>query len=289
MCDIGYQNAHELMDGFKASYDSLDSYVESLTRAIETPCPSHEKIGVKVDGEYRQLNANILQIENEYYSSVRPKQVPEFNEKPTLALKRRGVRYIELRSLDINPYAPLGITAEQCRFLEVLMLFCLLQESPQIDAHGSLEVDFNLNATCYRGREPGLVLQRNYRSITLTRWAGELCDAMAGCAEALDGDTGDNAYARALQAARETVHDPDNAPSARVLADMREHGEGYYHFTRRLSEQHRDYFLRLACDPGTMQKIEASVEQSVRDQQRLEAGDTRSFDEFLEDYFSQHL
>ena len=289
MCDIGYQNAHELKDGFKATYDSLDSYVESLTHAIATPCPSHEKIGVKVDGEYRQLNANILQIENEYYSSVRPKQVPKFNEKPTLALQRRGVRYVELRSLDINPYDPLGISVDQCRFLEVMMTFCLLHDSPVISDQECLEIDFNLNAVCYRGREPGLALQRNYRSITLNQWAGELCAAMNGFAELLDAGSGNGLYGQALQAARETVSDPDRTPSARVLADMREHGEGYFHFAKRMSEQHRNYFKQLERNEETLQRIEASVEKSVQDQQRIEASDTLSLDEFLEDYFSQHL
>jgi len=289
MCDIGYQNAHELKDGFKATYDGLDSYVESLARAIETPCPSHEKIGIKVDGEYRQLNANILQIENEYYSSVRPKQVPGPNEKPTLALKRRGVRYVELRSLDINPYHPLGVSVEQCRFLEVMMAFCLLQESPVITDQERLEIDFNLNAVCYRGRETGLTLQRNNRSITLAQWAGELCDAMSGHAGLLDDNSGAAAYGKALQAARDAVNDPDRTPSARVLADMRAHGEGYFHFARRMSEQHRDYFSRLEPDADSLQRIEAAVAASVQDQQRAEAADTLSFDDFLEEYFSQHL
>ncbi|MDH3901049.1 MAG: glutamate--cysteine ligase [Gammaproteobacteria bacterium] len=289
MCDIGYQNAHELKDGFKATYDSLDSYAESLTRAIETPCPSHEKIGVKVNGEYRQLNANILQIENEYYSSVRPKQVPEFNEKPTLALQRRGVRYVELRSLDINPYEPSGISVEQCRFLEAMMAFCLLHDSPAISDRERLEIDFNLNAVCYRGREPGLALQRNNRSITLEQWAGELCAAMTGFAELLDAGSGDDLYGQALLAARDTVSDPERTPSARVLADMRAHDEGYFHFAKRMSEQHRDYFKQLEHNAKTLQKIEASVEKSMQDQRHIEAADTLSFDEFLEDYFSQRL
>jgi glutamate--cysteine ligase len=289
LCDIGYQNAHELKDGFKATYDSLDSYAESLTRAIETPCPSHEKIGVKVDGKYRQLNANILQIENEYYSSIRPKQVPDFNEKPTLALQRRGVRYVELRSLDINPYDPLGIGVDQCHFLEAMMTFCLLHDSPVISDRERLEIDFNLNAVCYRGREPGLVLQRNNRSITLTQWATELCDAMTGFAGLLDAGSGEDRYGRTLQAARDTVDDPDRTPSARVLADMRVHGEGYFHFAKRMSEQHRDYFRQLERNAKTLQKIEASVEKSMQDQWRIEAADTLSFDEFLEDYFSQRL
>ncbi|HIP52933.1 MAG TPA: glutamate--cysteine ligase, partial [Chromatiales bacterium] len=125
MGDIGYQNSREQTTGMKANYDSLDAYVRSLTWAIETPCPEYEAIGVVVDGRYEQLNANILQIENEYYSTVRPKQVLEDNEKPSLALKRRGVRYVELRSLDVNAFHPLGMDESQVHFLKAFMLFCL--------------------------------------------------------------------------------------------------------------------------------------------------------------------
>jgi glutamate--cysteine ligase len=160
MCDIGYQNKHEYNGGFKASYDNLDVYVETLTRAIETPAPAMKNRG-KGRRRIPQLNPNILQIENEYYSSVRPKQVPEFLEKPTHALKRRGVRYIELRSMDINVYNPLGISAEQCRFAETLMALCLFRDSPVIGARESGEIDHNLDAVCYRGREPGLKLLRD--------------------------------------------------------------------------------------------------------------------------------
>ena len=115
--DIGYQNNKEELAGIKACYDSLDAYIESMQCAINTPYPGYEKIGVKVNGEYQQLNANILQIENEYYSSVRPKQIVQGNEKPSTALKKRGIQYVELRSLDVNVFDPHGINSEQLHFL----------------------------------------------------------------------------------------------------------------------------------------------------------------------------
>jgi glutamate--cysteine ligase len=289
MCDIGYQNRHEYNDGFKASYDNLDVYVDTLTRAIETPCPSHEKIGVKVDGQYRQLNPNILQIENEYYSSVRPKQVPEFMEKPALALKRRGVRYIELRSMDINVYDPLGISVEQCRFAETLMTWCLFQDSPVISGRESGEIDQNLDAVCYRGRDPGLQLWRHGRPAALKQWAGEICQAMMDFAAVLDSGGSDTSYQDAVRAQQEAIADPQRTPSARILADMREHGEGYFDFARRMSQQHREHFRALPPVPERFRELEATSARSISDQQALEAADTLSFDEFLQDYFAQAL
>jgi len=287
ICDIGYQNSHEAEAGFKATYDSLEAYTESLLRAIETPCPTYQEFGVKVAGEYRQLNANILQIENEYYSSVRPKQIPVDNEKPALALRRRGVRYVELRSLDINVFDPQGISTGQCRFLETLMAYCLFENSPHINAQGRSEIDHNLDAVGYRGRQPGLQLQRDGTSVSLQQWAGEICDAMQPFAAALDAGASDGPYSRALQAQVEAVRDPERTPSARILAAMCEHEEGFYQFNQRMSLQHQRYFLDLPLDPAQAQAFDASASRSLDKQRAIEAADRITFDEFLQNYFAQ--
>jgi glutamate--cysteine ligase len=289
MCDIGYQNSQEGEVGFKACYDSLPAYIESLTRAIETPCPRYEEIGLKVDGKYRQLNANILQIENEYYSSVRPKQVPEFNEKPTHALQRRGVRYVELRSLDIDMFHPLGISESRCQFLETLMAFCLFQDSPGISDSERREIDYNLDAVCYRGRKPGLELQRNGRPVSLSSWAGELLDVMQGFAEALDARQQGDAHGDALREQQAAVREPDLTPSALIVAGMRRHNEGHFHFAQRMSRQHQEYFMNLPPDPEGFAMIDDAVEKSIAAQHAMEAADNQTFDEFLTDYFAQSL
>ena len=289
MCDIGYQNSQEDEVGFKACYDNLPAYIESLTRAIETPCARYEEIGLKVDGKYRQLNANILQIENEYYSSVRPKQVPEFNEKPTHALHRRGVRYVELRSLDIDMFHPLGIDESICRFLETLMAFCLFQDSPGISESERREIDYNLDAVCYRGRKPGLELQRNGKPVSLCGWAGELLDVMQGFAGALDARQPGHAHGDALRVQQAAVRDPDLTPSARILAGMRSHNEGHFHFAQRMSRRHQEYFMNLPPDPEGFAMIDDAVEKSIAARHAIEAADNQSFDEFLADYFAQGL
>jgi len=289
MCDIGYQNAHEEEAGFKATYDSLEAYTDSLLWATRTPCPRYTPIGVKVGGEYRQLNANILQIENEYYSSIRPKQVPEGNEKPALALKRRGVRYVELRSLDINIFDPQGISTVQCRFLEALMALALFQDSPVISRDERREIDNNLSAVCYRGREPGLELRRNGRPVRLQQWAGELCSALTGFAELLDAAVTGTPYRDALQEQVGSVNDPDRTPSARVLAGMRENNEGYFDYARHMSLQHQHYFLSLPHNDARFRDFRALAERSLAEQQAVEAADRLSFDEFLQEYFAQTL
>jgi len=287
MCDIGYQNSLENEVGFKASYDSLDSYVASLSCAIETPSARFAEIGIKIDGSYRQLNANMLQIENEYYSSVRPKQVPEFNEKPTLALQRRGVRYVELRSLDINIFDPQGISETQCHFIETFMHFCLLHDSPVISQQERSEIDYNLDAVAYRGREPGLQLQHHGDTIALQQWAGELCAAMELFADSLDRNETGNPYRQALQQQQAAVADPDKTLSAQVLAGMREHNEGYFHYAQRMSKQHQQYFLEMKHDASQFEAFSRTVRESLDQQHAMEANENESFDDFLKNYFAQ--
>lgn len=288
MGDIGYQNNKENEIGVKACYDSVAEYVDALTYAIETSYPGYERIGVKVDGEYRQLNSNILQIENEYYSTVRPKQLLEGNEKPSLALKRRGVRYFELRSLDVNAFHPLGIDLPQLHFLEVLSLFCLLHDSPKISPWERAEIDNNEMLAAHRGREPGLLLKRNGEQLSLQVWARELLTAMVPLAEAMDASVEGSPYAEALAAQAAAVEDPDLTPSARMLALMRENGEGFHQVASRMSQSHQHYFRHLPQATERMAFFEAAASESLAAQARIEAADELSFDEFLARYLAQH-
>lgn len=289
MGGIGYQNRHEEGMGVKANYDSLADYVAALRRAIQTPAPLWEEIGVKVDGEYRQLNANILQIENEYYSSVRPKQLLQGLEKPVNALSRRGIAYIELRSLDLNPFHPLGINEKTLDFLQLFIRLAFLLESPPIGLAGRREIDRNLNLVAHRGREPGLKLLRNGDEVSLQDWAFEILDAMAPLCDVMgEGRGGKSLYYRQLLAEqRAKVMDASVTPSAQVLEDMRQNGEGFYEFSRRQSQQHARFLQQQSLAPDIEQELDRLAHASLAEQRAMEEGDTQGFDEFLSAYEAQ--
>jgi glutamate--cysteine ligase len=172
MSDIGYKSKNQA--ALKIDYNSLSGYVSSLSKAIETPYPEYEKIGFFVNGEYRQLNSNILQIENEFYSTIRPKQIINSGEKPTLALKNRGVRYIEMRSLDLDLFNPIGIDEAKARFTEALLLTCLLKDSAAISDQDHRINNANQLAVANFGRKPGLELDNGNQTILLQDWATEI-------------------------------------------------------------------------------------------------------------------
>ena len=73
--------------------------------ALTQAYPAYEAIGVQgPDGEYRQLATSLLQIENEFYGTIRPKRVTFPGERPLHALRERGVEYVEVRLMDLDPF-----------------------------------------------------------------------------------------------------------------------------------------------------------------------------------------
>ncbi len=283
MGDIGYTNRKEADTGIKANYNSLTEYVDSLRCAISTESPEWARLGVKVDGEYRQLNANILQIENEYYSSVRPKQPLERFEKPTDALDARGVAYVELRSVDVNAQQPLGVDESQLRFLEAFCLTALLLPSGPLSEAAMADIDANLLAVAHHGREPGLILQCERGPMPLQALARELLTRMGPVAAMLDQDLPGDPYRRSLSEQWGKVEQPSLTPSARMLEDMMAREEGFYRYARRLSQQHREAF-RSNCPLPREAELTALARQSLAEQAMLEASDCYDFDGFLRRY-----
>lgn len=283
MSDIGYRNKNQA--GLSVSVNSLEEYVRDLSRAIGTPYPPYEKIGVKVDGEYRQLNANILQIENEYYSFIRPKRIARSGERPTKALQRAGVEYVEVRALDVSAFDPVGVNQNKLRFLEAFLALCLLRESAPIAQGEQAGLDANHLLVARRGREPNLMLKRGGRDFPMRDWARELLDAMQGLCELLDHGEAARPYTTALEQQRAKVDDVERTPSARLLAEMRQSGESFFQLAQRMSKLHKDYFLGLyPPNERRLADFAAAAKESHQAQARIEAADRLDFDTYLARY-----
>ncbi|HSC48546.1 MAG TPA: glutamate--cysteine ligase [Gammaproteobacteria bacterium] len=285
LSDIGYKNKNQARIG--VTYDGLEDYVTTLNHAITTPVAEYERIGVKVDGEWRQLNANILQIENEFYGSIRPKQPIQSGERATLALKRRGVMYLEVRALDVNAYDPVGTSEPTLRFIEALLLRCLLTDSPALPPDESRDIGENHLQVARYGRDPALKLRRADREVGLRDWAHEVLESMTGICELLDGGDPRRPYSLSLAAQRAAVDDAERTPSAAVLRDMRESGESFFRFAQRLSAAHRRTLLDTPIAADVETRFSALAKDSLEKQAAIEAADRLSFEDYLRRYFSQ--
>ena len=285
MSDLGYSNRSQ--SRIDISLNSLDDYIRDLRRAINTPEPAYEKIGVIVDGRYRQLSANQLQIENEYYSSIRPKRVARSGERPTAALRRGGIEYVEVRSLDISVDDPAGINQNTMRFMEALLVYCLLEDSPAFDDDTLRETGRNQTQTARSGRDPDFRLLRNGREAKLGEWALEVLDKVANIASCIDAAEGGDSYTRSVGLMRELVEEPSRTPSARLLAGLHESGDSFFEYAIGVARGHRDYFASIAPMTGArQQEFAREAARSIERQQEIESTDTLSFEQYLANYYA---
>jgi glutamate--cysteine ligase len=282
---LGYQSAAQ--DSITASFNSLDTYGASLEQALTRSHPPYEAIGIRVDGEYRQLATTLIQIENEYYGKVRPKCRIRSGERPLHALRERGVEYVEVRLMDLDPFAPVGITPQTMRVLDVFLLHCLLAESPP-DTPGEIAaIARNQECVAARGREPGLTLQRGSERVSLAEWGARVLEECVPIAAALDRTFGSDRHSAALAEAQAALREPGRTPSARVLAAMRErHDNSYTRFVLERSRETARELRALAFPPEVAARYARMAEESLEKQRQAEAADTLDFETWRTDYVS---
>lgn len=283
MSDLGYQNRAQ--DQLHVSFNSLAEYTQALEAAIRTPDPFYEALGVRDGEQWKQLNANLLQIENEFYAAIRPKRIGKEGERPALALKKYGVEYVEVRLFDLNPFVDIGILPEQSVFADILLLMCLFRQSPPITAREHGENDENKARIVNQGRQPGLHLLVHNREQPFRPIAHALFDDMQPFAQMLDVAYGGNNYATTLAGLRTRIDHPETTPSAQVLAAAREHN-GFFKFAMQQSRQHHDSLLTQPLDAATLTKFEESARASLAEQRRLESLPQERFEDYLANYYA---
>ncbi len=286
MGDLGYQSSAQ--ENLKICYNSIDNYIETLRQAIINTHPDYEKIGTNVDGKYQQLSDALLQIENEFYSPIRPKRVTHSGETPLGALRQRGVEYIEVRCIDVNPYLPMGIDADQIRFIDCFLLYCLFERSPMCDDDERDHISHNLKAVVNNGRDPSLKLTTRNNEYSLQQWGNSLLDGIEKVAAQLDTAYGGTDYQRICKEQRAKITDSSLTPSAQILSDMRSQQHSFFSFAMQQSQQHGDYFRQQPLTAEQQQEFVAKAQQSLQQQAAIEAADNISFDEYLAQYYQQY-
>ena len=283
---LGYQS--DAQSALAVSYNSLEGYAASLHQALTEPYAPYVETGVRnADGSFKQLTTSLLQIENEFYGTIRPKRVIFQGERPLHALRERGVEYVEVRLMDLDPFEPVGIRASTLRFLDVFLLHCLSQPSPDDTPAEIAAMARNQQSVAERGREPGLQLQRGDAMVGLADWGLDIVAQLRPMAQALDQVHGGNDYAQAVELAQHGLMHPESLPSARVLQAMREdHGGSFSAFVRSLSEQTKAQELAQPLAAHELAHFQQLAQASLERQREIEAADTLPFDRYLQQYLS---
>lgn len=287
MGDLGYQS--DAQQTLFVCYNNLSSYLKTLCGAITHAHPAYEAIGVKdAAGNYRQLSTNLLQIENEFYSSIRPKRTTQSGETALQALRLRGVEYVEVRCVDLNPYEPLGITAEQMHFLDAFLLYCLFSDSPQTADEEYVEGQENQKSIVYYGRDPQLKLIRAGQEIGFQQWATEILDGSIAAAALLDQANDGKDFTEAVQQQYAKLTNAALTPSAQVLSDLQSQSKSFFEHTQTLAEQHRKYFEQNPLNAEKTAQFHQQAEKSLAEQHQLETEPQINFDKYLANYYAQY-
>ena len=281
---LGYQS--DAQASLAVSYNSLEGYAASLQDALTRPYPAYEALGVRnPGGDYNQLGTTLLQIENEFYGTIRPKRVIFPGERPLHALRERGVEYIEVRLMDLDPFVPVGIAAPTMHFLDVFLLHCLLSDSPPDSPEEIAALARNQHRTAAYGREPGLKLERGSSEVSLTEWGADILAQCAPIAARLDGAEATTRYSEALAAAYAALLDPDSLPSARVLAAVeKEFDNSFVGFVRAQSIKTRAELLNLPFSDELAAHYQSLSARSIEDQKQIEALDSLPFEVYRQQY-----
>ncbi len=287
MGDLGYQS--KAQDSLVVCYNSLSSYIENLREALTQPYPGYQDIGVQdASGTYQQLNSHLLQIENEFYSTIRPKRTTDSGETPMRALWQRGIEYVEIRCIDLNPFSPVGIDADQMYFLEVFLLHCLLSDSPDTDRNEYQQVLENQRRVVYQGRDPALELIKGHAQTNLRTWAENLYDEFEALAELLDSNMPTPVHSTALKKLKPRLGDPALTPAAQLLDEMKNSGSTYFQTALKHAKEHRNYFLKTSIDADQLAYFENLAAESLAKQLEIEAADNISFEQYLANFYAQY-
>lgn len=285
MSDLGYTSAEQ--SSLKICYNELDNYVRLLREAMSTPSTRFERFASGEGGNYQQLNHNIIQIENELYSPIRPKQPTESMEKPTDALVRRGISYIEVRALDVNPFSAIGISDSQFDFLDVFLLSCLLMPSDALDEQQLNEAKENMDRVVLEGRNPELMLTENGNPVSLPQWSEKLFAYFGQAATLLDEANNTKQYTRAVSDEYAKIQNPALTPSGKMLQSLLDGDKDNSIFGLELAQKYSNEMKGFDYTFTDSAEFVKQGESSFDAQREIEASDEKDFDTFITDYFAE--
>jgi glutamate--cysteine ligase len=279
LSDLGYTNKSQSNLGI--TFNDLDTYVAGVRRAIHTSSPEYAALGVEKDGRYLQLNSNILQIENELYAPIRPKRVTRGGESPSEALLQRGIEYIEVRSLDVNPFSAIGVEASQARFLDLFLIWCVLADAPEMSSDELLCTRKNWNRVILEGRKPGQTIGMGCgderKPLPLVGQA--LFADLRRVAEVLDGSNGNDHYQSVCEQLVKAFDDPQLTYSAKILQMMKQQGGCSVGLS--LANRYRQELIEEPLELLTDDDFAVQRDVSLARQKQIESEDTLSFAEYL--------
>ena len=281
MGELGYISKSQ--DNLNIAYNNLEEYLTDLKKALTTDHPRYKNLGTKVNDEYIQLNTAIIQIENEYYSSIRPKRLVRSGERPINALRDKGIEYVEIRALDNDIYDPFGISDETAVFLEGFLFYCLLSEDQPCEQDEIKKIQSNWGNVVLSGRDEDLKLDFRDGSLFLRDKAAGIINEMSNLEDRIDNLEYRTIFKKSLETQQNKVNDSDKTPSGRLLKEIISYDETWDEYVDNIAKNHKQEILKLNRE---VNYLENQASESLNELARKEAEKEKDFDSFLAEYLS---
>ena len=187
----GYKNLKELYP----SYDSLQEFVSDINKFIDKGYLSEAK---------------------ELYTQIRLK--PKNPKELLNSLEEDGIEYIEIRTLDINPFYKCGLVRHDMKFLHLFLIYMFIKDESNYN-DWQKEAKFNEEATAESAYVESMRLLKDGQKVTLKNWASDIINEMYGMCEVLGIDA-----TSTLSLMLNRIANPDLTYGKRLLKLIKENG-----------------------------------------------------------------
>ena len=281
MSDFGYCNIDRKK--ITVSVNSLSEYIDDLREATTTQDSKFSTIS----SSRRQLNSNILQIEDEYYAVARAKSANINFRRASSGLLKGGVDFLEVRSLDLDPFSRYGINSESSYFLELFMLYCLMNVSEKFNKDDLNHINQNDLLVCKYGRDPRLRITCNGKKISIRDWGHMILDDMQSIAESIDFKK--ERYTNTIESFRNKITNPELTISGHMMEELQKLNYDYIDLGRAIGSENRDYYGDIPIEENeNWMTLENSASNSLIQQDKIEQKSLESkisFEDYKAEYY----
>ena len=278
----------ETQDDLNISINSIQEYIQDLKTALTKTHAEYENIGEFLNEKRIQLNTSVIQIENEYYSTIRPKRICPSGERPINILNSQGIEYLELRCVDLDPFNPIGIDRSQIDFLDAFLLFCFTKESPPLDKKEASLLKEKHKKIVNEGRNPNLKIYAQRGEASVSELANELLEEMNQISEESGKfvfEEKNNRWTESLKTQKEKIEDLNLTPSGKVIERLTSDNVSHEELGMEIAEKNLAFFENYNNSREEEFKREASL--SKEQQKKMESQKSPPFEEYLAEFLNK--
>ena len=230
----GYKNKKD----YYVSYNSIGEYASDIKNLVK-------------DKEIQSIK--------EYYNPIRLKSLG--SEDMLESLLNKGIDYLEVRLLDLDPLSIQGVSKETLYLVHLFMIYTLLKENKEITYKDQEEFFKNHDMVALKGRNEDAVIHENGVPVLLKDKGREILSEMDEIVEILFSNNEE--FKNVIKRALEKINNPHDIISEKLIKDIKE--EGYINFHMRLAKEYLNNFKNKEFNLVGYEDLELSTQILILD------------------------